>query len=214
LKTSRANAGDGRFEVNVMNEMRTQEMVSALADGELQGDAFARAVEVAAGNDEARDAWHTYHLIGDVLRSGEMAAGPVPDRFLARLQARLREEQSPPAFAVPAQSMQLAVAASRSTQHAAANEGNFRWKLLAGVASLTAIGTVAWSLSGTPAGAGSGQLAREEAPAVLANTQRGVMIRDARLDELLAAHRQMGGASVLPAPAGALRNAAFEGPAR
>jgi sigma-E factor negative regulatory protein RseA len=198
-----------------MNEMRTQEMVSALADGELRGDAFARAVEAAAGDNDARAAWHAYHLIGDVLRSGELGAGSEPGRFLTRLQARLREE---PQIAVvstgSAQAVQAAVETSRPAQRAAANDGDFRWKVLAGVASLTAIGTVAWSLSGAPAGSGTAQLARVEAPAVLANTQRGVMIRDARLDELLATHRQMGGASVLPAPAGFLRNAAFEGPAR
>lgn len=196
-----------------MNEMRTQEMVSALADGELRGDAFARAVAVAASDGEARDAWHTYHLIGDVLRSGEAGAGSVPDRFLSRLQARLREEQRPPAAAVSPDALRVAVTVSQQ-RPAAANDGNFRWKVLAGVASLTAIGTVAWSLSGAPANGGAAQLARTDGSAVLANTQRGVMIRDARLDELLAAHRQMGGASVLPAPAGFLRNAAFEGPGR
>jgi sigma-E factor negative regulatory protein RseA len=197
-----------------MNEMRTQEMVSALADGELRGDAFARAVEVAARDSDARDAWHTYHLIGDVLRSGELARVTVPDRFLTRLQARLVQEQQPatgPAVAPTA--VQLAVK-TPGHQRVAANDGNFRWKALAGVTSLTAIGALAWGLSGAPATPDSARLARAEGPAVLANTQRGTMIRDARLDELLAAHRQMGGASVLPAPAGSLRNAAFEGPAR
>jgi sigma-E factor negative regulatory protein RseA len=202
------------IEVNAMNEMRTQEMVSALADGELRGDAFARAVDVAASDGDARDAWHAYHLIGDVLRSGEAGAGSVPDRFLTRLQERLREEAHPAAAAVSPDALRVAVAVSQQPRPAAANDGNFRWKVLAGVASLTAIGTVAWSLSGAPVNGGTAQLARADGPAVLANTQRGVMIRDARLDELLAAHRQMGGASVLPAPAGFLRNAAFEGPAR
>ena len=41
-----------------------------------------------------------------------------------------------------------------------------------------------------------------------------LMIRDPHLDELLAAHRQFGGTSALQAPAGFLRNAAFEGPGR
>ncbi len=40
------------------------------------------------------------------------------------------------------------------------------------------------------------------------------MIRDPRLDEFLAAHRQLGGASALQMPAGFLRNATFEGPNR
>jgi sigma-E factor negative regulatory protein RseA len=40
------------------------------------------------------------------------------------------------------------------------------------------------------------------------------MLRDPRLDQLLAAHRQLGGATALQAPSGFLRNATFEGPAR
>ena len=43
---------------------------------------------------------------------------------------------------------------------------------------------------------------------------RQVMIRDPRLDELLAAHRQTGGTTALQMPAGFLRNATFEAPAR
>jgi sigma-E factor negative regulatory protein RseA len=40
-----------------------------------------------------------------------------------------------------------------------------------------------------------------------------VMMRDPRLDELLATHRQLGGAQLV-APAGALRHATFDGPGR
>jgi sigma-E factor negative regulatory protein RseA len=39
------------------------------------------------------------------------------------------------------------------------------------------------------------------------------MIRDPRLDEFLAAHRQLGGAALV-APAGYLRNATFDAPGR
>ena len=41
-----------------------------------------------------------------------------------------------------------------------------------------------------------------------------VMIRDPRLDELLAAHKQFGSTSALQMPAGFLRNATFETPGR
>jgi sigma-E factor negative regulatory protein RseA len=37
------------------------------------------------------------------------------------------------------------------------------------------------------------------------------MIRDPRLDELLAAHKQAGGATALQMPSGFLRNATFDG---
>jgi sigma-E factor negative regulatory protein RseA len=47
-----------------------------------------------------------------------------------------------------------------------------------------------------------------------ASVEPSVMLRDARLDELLAAHRQFGGTSALQTPAGFLRNATFEQPGR
>ena len=76
-----------------MEKMQTHELISALADGQLRGEAFARGVEAAAFDPAAREAWHTYHLIGDVLRSGELAAGTMPTAFLSRLQLRLQQEQ-------------------------------------------------------------------------------------------------------------------------
>ena len=42
----------------------------------------------------------------------------------------------------------------------------------------------------------------------------GVMLRDPRLDELMAAHKQFGGTSALQMPSGFLRNATFDGPTR
>ena len=67
------------------NKMDQQEVISALMDGQLRGKAFAEAVEAVAGDPVARQAWHTYHLIGDVLRSGQPAAATAPDLFMARL---------------------------------------------------------------------------------------------------------------------------------
>lgn len=194
-----------------MEQMQTQELISALADGQLHGEAFARGVELAAGDAAARDAWTAYHLVGDVLRSGELAVGSDPAAFLARLQRRLAQEQ--PLQALPQAAGEATALAPRQE---AANEGSFRWKLVAGFASVAALGTVAWTLVGglgaRPDGA---QLAKAQAAptTVLTASERGVMIRDARLDELLAAHRQLGGA-VLPLPAGFVRNATYEGTGR
>jgi len=68
-------------------------------------------------------------------------------------------------------------------------------------------------------------LAQVPAPAPLAGTasaaamaeavvDQPAMIRDPKLDQWLAAHRQFGGASALQAPAGFVRNATFEGATR
>ncbi|MDP3760289.1 MAG: sigma-E factor negative regulatory protein [Ramlibacter sp.] len=193
-----------------MDTMRTEELISALADGQLAGEAFARGVELAAADPAARQAWQTYHLIGDVLRSGEQAAGALPAEFLGRLQARLRQEQ------VAAPGGAAAAGPVREPAQAAANDASFRWKLVAGFASLAAVTAIGWmAVGGLGAKPEQAQLAGgASAGTVLAETQRGVMIRDARLDEFLAAHRQLGGASALQMPAGFLRNATFEGPVR
>jgi len=189
-----------------MEKMDKREMISALADGQLAGDAFARGVELAATDAAAREAWHSYHLIGDVLRSGDLATHGSSEDFIARLQVRLREE-SVTVQAAPAAPAPIVV-------REAAND--FRWKLVAGVASVAAVSAIAWSLVAAPGSKPEGaQLASATPPAgtVLTSTKQGVMIRDPRLDELLAAHRQLGGATLV-APAGYLRTATFDGPGR
>jgi sigma-E factor negative regulatory protein RseA len=187
-----------------MENMQAQELISALADGQLQGDAFAHGVEVAACDPVAREAWQTYHLIGDVLRSGELAGGSAPAIFMSRLQMRLQQEQGLAQAGRP-------VLSARSVPGArpeSANDASFRWKLVAGVASLAAVAAIGWTMTG-----GSAVKPDQGQVAAVAN-ERGVMIRDPRLDEFLAAHRQLGGASALQMPAGFLRNATFEGTSR
>lgn len=197
-----------------MDKMQTQELISAMADGQLRGEAFARGVEVVAGDPAALEAWHTYHLIGDVLRSGEFTTGMVPAAFLSRLQIRLQQEQRL-AAAPRAGAGATPTVTPVSAQRLAANDTSFRWKLVAGFASLAAMAAIGWTVSGAVAGkAEDAQLAAVQRGTVLAGSERGLMIRDPRLDELLAAHRQLGGASALQMPAGFLRNATFEGPTR
>jgi sigma-E factor negative regulatory protein RseA len=190
-----------------MEKMQTQELISALADGQLQGEAFARAVELAACDPLAREAWHTYHLIGDVLRSGELTAGTTPTAFLERLQLRLRQEQRlddpQPVSHLPGVIV---------SQPSAANDDSFRWKLVAGLASVAAVAAIGWAVIGGAGGKPEqAQLAAAQPVAAPASSPQTGMIRDPRLDEFLAAHRQLGGASALQMPAGLLRNATYEG---
>jgi sigma-E factor negative regulatory protein RseA len=184
-----------------------RELVSALADGQLAGEAFARGVEIAVTDAAAREAWHAYHLIGDVLRSGELARCAPPARFLGRLQERMRAEQ------VSIETPSVEVSRVRGQTRDAANDGAFRWKMVAAAASVAAVSAIAWTVIATPDRSAAPQLASAAAGPVLASTQRGVMIRDPRLDEFLAAHRQLGGAALV-APAGYLRNATFDGAGR
>ena len=195
-----------------MEQMQTQELISALADGQLKGEAFTRGVEAAVSDPLAREAWQTYHLIGDVLRSGELALGTAPSAFLARLQPRLRQEQQ---IAAPAPVARPAIEVQAPRQ-LAANDGNFLWKLVASVASVAAVAAIGWpTVSGLVGKAGQAQLAAVPGGAAAMANGAPVMIRDPRLDEFMAAHRQLAGASGLQMPAaGFLRNAAFEGSSR
>ncbi len=203
-----------------MDKMQMHEMISALADGQLRGEALERVIETVATDDQARNAWHTYHLIGDVLRSGSLPTGTAPAAFLAGFQVRLEREQGRDRVAdVVASTVPMVPVAATEVVHAAteaANDGSFRWKMVAGVASLAAVAAIGWTAVADITRSQQPQLASAAPQGAGAAAERpAIMIRDPRLDEMLAAHRQLGGgASALQTPAGFLRNATFEGPAR
>ena len=189
--------------MDAMDKMDNQELISALADGQLQGEAFALGVQAAA-DARGREAWCAYHVVGEVLRTGRASAGTPPEVFLARLQRRLREEQ-PAAASLPLQ---------RPAELAAREPANdWVWKLAAGVASMAAVAAVGWNMWGAGTLPAQPQLAAAPAAAVVEASVAPVA-RDPRLDKLLAAHRQLGGATALGTTSGFLRNATFEGPAR
>lgn len=236
-----------------MNEdlNKIHEQVSALADGQLRGLEFAQTVEMITTRSDLRSSWHTYHVIGDVLRSSELVQSSSDAGFLARFQSRMVVENGQSEAKVLMQSsaeLQANVDSVSSGEHRfapaaelpsiaeSANESGFRWKLVAGFASVAAVAAIGWSAatglydqSGRSDGA---QLASTSqtlpvTSAVIASlpattTQTVniagsgplVMIRDPHLDALLAAHKQFGGTSALQMPTGFLRNATFEGAAR
>lgn len=189
--------------MDAVDKMDNQELISALADGQLQGEAFALGVQAAVADADGRGAWCAYHVVGEVLRTGRASAGTPSEVFLARLQRRLQEEQP---LAAPAPALPLVVQAQREPAN------DWLWKLAAGVASVAAVAAVGWNLYGT-AGSAQPQLAAASAPVVV-EASAAPVARDPRLDKLLAAHRQMGGATALGTTSGFLRNATFEGPAR
>ena len=198
----------------------TSELLSALADGELGDEALSVALDACAHDDASLDCWNTYHLIGDVLRAPAQALVPIATdselAFVRRLHNRLAQESiadvAPTPLevvtAVPAQPLTAVV----HHRGAASNDSSFRWKLVAGVASLAAVSAMAWNASVFLAPSALPQLAQAAAPQIVLTSAQGPMVRDARLDELLAAHRQFGVASALQESSGFLRNAAFELP--
>ena len=195
------------------------EWLSALADGEAtmaELDALLGSSVASAG---LHDRWHSYQVTGEVLRGNvSLSSTRSPQAFLAGVMAGLPETVSMP----------LTLEKVSSVVHMrapAANDAVIRWKLLAGAASVAAVVAVSWSVLRTSPGAADGgpvagpQLAAVEpvvqsplavSEPVAVKTEQGTLIRDARLEQLLAEHRQFGGASALQTPAGFLRNATYE----
>ncbi len=187
------------------------ELLSALADGELSAGVFLRAVpeenaSISLSNAVYSD-WNSYQVIGQALRSGStegVTTGADP-AFLQRLNARLAHETMH--VSVPPMARQGVVAPPGQE---AANASVFRWKLVAGFASMGAALVVAWSFTGAPGAATSSQLSQgAAAEQVVVASPQGPMVRDLKLEEQMAAHKQLGGSS-LQAPSGFLRNAGFE----
>ena len=185
-----------------------KEQLSALADGQLAGEDIGAALEFA-GSDEGRQTWQLYQLVGDVLRSPELAHHAQHD-VLSGVRAEL-------ARAPRLQTAQLETIVPARAPDRAANGAVFRWKVAAGVASVAAVAAFGWSSLHTASDHGM-QLVQADAPeqsvpgemlAMQAGPGAPIMLRDPRLDELLAAHRQYSSVAALQMPANFLRNASF-----
>ena len=188
------------------------ELLSALADGELaMGSADAGIADAGLQDVFLSSAlhgdWNSYQVIGHVLRGGAGASGSLgaDPAFLQRLNMCLADEKI--ALLLPTTASDIRVALPNQP---AANEGVFRWKLVAGFASLSAALVIAWNFVGTPDASTALQLSQSPvAEQVVVASPQGPMVRDARLEELMTAHKQLGGSS-LQAPSGFLRNAGFD----
>ena len=191
--------------------MLERERISALVDGQLAEPEFSTTVQAMRGRAELLETWRVYHLSGEVLRASQPLTALDSTAFVARLRGRLQPLSPEPVDRlIDASTQDSPLVVTRS----AANDGQFRWKMAAGLASLAAVLAVFWGMT-ERAGQTDAQLARTSAAApgvqAAADVQvPGVLIRDARLDELLAAHKQFGSSSALQTPAGFLRNATLE----
>ena len=83
------------MDMSVEHEMSAAalERLSALVDGELAGNAAAQVCAHWRESGRSRASWHAYQLIGDVLRSDDLATDPARDAaFLMALRLRLADE--------------------------------------------------------------------------------------------------------------------------
>lgn len=210
------------------DSLENRELVSALVDGQLRGEEFARVVALFGESGEAIGSWHTYHLVGDVLRRPDLASCHDGGEFVARWRDRLASSGGTesgagwlklPESALAAPLAPGVMVAGHAVGRESANDAARPWKLLAGLASVAALAVVGWNLTtgepGPAARLASVPVVTPAAPlAPAGDTGAAVVLRDPQLDQLLAAHKQFGGTSALQMPAGFLRNATFESPGR
>ena len=213
-----------------------RERLSALVDGELEIGAVSQACAHWRRSAGLRESWHAYQLIGDVLRSDDLASDPAHDaEFLNALRRRLAVEPVPLAQASPDTDTELREMAPMAVPDAVLNVRPARRRawlassavatvfivIGAGVLSLTReSGRAADSVRGQPmaqvlsaddAASASNAAAGEASQIVLAG---GELLRDARLDRYLAAHKQFAGTSALGVPSAYLRSATVNGAER
>ncbi|MDM7457129.1 MAG: sigma-E factor negative regulatory protein [Tepidimonas sp.] len=197
-------------------EAARREWLSALFDGECQPLQALSALDGADPGDD-RATWDAYRCIGDALRAqasrAETGADPA---FVRAVMAQVAAQPVPPRSDAPTVVVH--------PQPLAANDAVFRWKVAAGVAALAAVLAVAWQVGVVPGVVETApRMAQAEPPQTQAVTAGppsaatpvpAAVVRDPQLEELIAAHRQWGGASALQSSAGFLRAASYDVPAR
>ncbi|MGN1056365.1 MAG: sigma-E factor negative regulatory protein [Comamonas sp.] len=197
----------------MMEQQMNKELLSALVDGELHGDELEQAL-ACAESAQGCASWELYHLVGDVLRSPDLAHHSQHD-LLTGLRAQLAQEPSLSLASAPLEQVAAPLESSHSAVVAlrdpAANASVFRWKVAASFASVAAVAAIGWNLMGVPAQDGA-LLASQTAPAAetVVVTENGEsVLRDPRLDALMASHQQYASRAALQAPAEFLRNASL-----
>ena len=217
-----------------------RERLSALLDGELDTAAIGQACAHWRESAESRSTWHAYRLIGDVLRSDDLAGDPARDvGFLRALRARLASEPvvlAPQPLVIEAESMVVPPVATHAVGESGAGTRRWHWiaptAVAAGFVAVAGVLTLTRVAGEAPNRAAGTDIARVAAPASIAApapltatgltgpapigaepqtfVASGQVIRDARLDRYLAAHKQFAGSSALGVPSAYLRNATAE----
>ncbi|MEX3839560.1 sigma-E factor negative regulatory protein [Paraburkholderia sp. BR10882] len=194
------------------------ERLSAFVDGE------ASAQEHLNGNfleldGEGRAAWSEYHLIGDVLRSDDLALSQAASRaFMTGFAARFEAE---PHLLAPAALPQVQAGRNERVGRILA----LRRRVMPSLAVAAAAATLTWivmpqmrgvGMAGAPQiaavqsqGDGVQRVAMNTTPAPVAGGQDGNIIRDARLDEYLQAHQQFAQQPVISDSTPYIRSAAL-----
>jgi sigma-E factor negative regulatory protein RseA len=187
------------------------EHLSAVVDGEWAGGPGHIGEFLAELSGAERAAWSEYHLIGDALRSDDLAVHPVASsNFLRGFAARLEAE--PHVLAPAAAGARARASALRAVKR----------RLIPGLAVAAAAATLSWIVlpqlqrADAPHAAVqmAAQPARHDAALQVAAAggpagSDGNIIRDAGLDQYLEAHQQFAQQPMVPGSAPFIRAAAM-----
>ena len=204
------------------------ETLSALIDGEVDVGVVTSACAAWRESAATRSTWHAFHLIGDVMRSEDLASTGLRDAaFLDRLRERMANE---PVVLAPQPATLAPTAGATPLRAQATRSRRWAWAAPAAVAAgfVAVAGVLVVTRAPTPvavetaaADAGGATVLPVRAAPTAAPTRVAVeapaepealvlsskMLRDARLDRYLAAHKQFAGSSALGVPASFLRSA-------
>jgi sigma-E factor negative regulatory protein RseA len=202
----------------------SRRILSALADGDATDSEAARAFQAWRDELDARESWHAYQLIGDVLRSEDLATEPAADEsFLVALRARLASE---PVVLAPQPRVDVEFEVRPAVANAPARSRRWQGPVAMAAGFLAVIGVL--NVSGTfkpGTGASVASNATSASGPVLASTtsvdNSGVVLTSAQskaaaeqLAPYLAAHRQSAMSGPFQMPGSDLRNASLVQPAR
>lgn len=203
------------------SELRRQQL-SSLMDGELPGDDADGACALWRQDGQARADWHAWHLIGDVLRSDELAARPARDAaFLAALRERLADEPVPlapqPFPAVEALRQPLVANGTLApglVPAAQPRRSRARGWLMAPAAMaagfLAVVGVTLVTRQNAPA-SDAATLAKADAADVAGAAASAVLVRNPQLDRYLSAHRALASGAMAGAAGEQRMHIVFEG---
>ena len=192
-----------------------RQQLSSLMDGDLGATDVAGACAAWRQDADARRDWHAYHLIGDVLRSDDLASAPARDAaFLQALRQRLADEPVPLAPAAWQPPAEVAVPQVANGAVTAARPRRARHWLMApmavaaGFVAVAGVMVVTQVMAPAPADAPAMASAGTTAPTAGASA---VLVRNAQLDRYLSAHRSLANGAMPGAGAEHRVHIVFEG---
>ena len=171
-------------------------MLSRLVDGDVDDCVAGQASAQWRSDPATRVTWHCYQLIGDVMRSEDLASTPQHDaEFLASLRTRLQQEPPVAAQVKPAGDV-LALPASARVRPLprwlapAAMAAGF--VAVAGVLVVTRFAAPAAELgAGTQMATQTARQTSPSSPLASIEVMDAALVRDAQIDRYFRAHRDM-----------------------